>query len=124
MGTTDQESHCGRGGQTEVPRPADGAAARESGIVTMGGSSEAQESSIDPANEVRGVKLILINASLCLCTLLVGLVSPRRALAPRWLVLTCSQDFTLIATATPYITSEFNSIQDVGWYGAAFQLAL
>lgn len=34
------------------------------------------------------------------------------------------QDFTLIATAIPRITSEFNSIQDVGWYGAAFQLAL
>lgn len=30
----------------------------------------------------------------------------------------------MIATATPVITSEFSSIQDVGWYGAAFQAAL
>lgn len=35
-----------------------------------------------------------------------------------------SQDYNLIATAIPVITAEFNSIKDVGWYGAAFQLAL
>ena len=34
------------------------------------------------------------------------------------------QDFNLISTAIPVITSEFNSIRDVGWYGVAFQLAL
>ncbi|OTA60393.1 MFS general substrate transporter [Hypoxylon sp. EC38] len=60
----------------------------------------------DGGSEVKGSRLILINASLCLCTFLVGL------------------DFTLIATAIPYITSEFNSIRDVGWYGASFQLAI
>ncbi|RYP56827.1 hypothetical protein DL771_011602 [Monosporascus sp. 5C6A] len=64
------------------------------------------DSSIDPENEVRGTKLLLIHAAICLCTFLVGL------------------DFNLIATAIPVITSEFNSIKDVGWYGAAFQLAL
>ncbi|KAL1863008.1 hypothetical protein Daus18300_008164 [Diaporthe australafricana] len=68
--------------------------------------SGAQTVSDDSSNEVRGAKLILINTALCICTLLVGL------------------DFTLIATAIPRITSEFHSIQDVGWYGAAFQLAL
>lgn len=36
----------------------------------------AQDGSIDDPDEVRGGKLIMINASLCLCTLLVGLVSP------------------------------------------------
>ncbi|KAI5925016.1 MFS general substrate transporter [Camillea tinctor] len=65
-----------------------------------------QEGSIDPENEVRGTKLLLIFLALSLCTFLVGL------------------DFNLIATAIPVITSEFNSIRDVGWYGAAFQLAL
>ncbi|OTA98358.1 hypothetical protein M426DRAFT_113543 [Hypoxylon sp. CI-4A] len=64
------------------------------------------DGSNEEQGEVQGVRLVLINASLWLCTLLVGL------------------DFTLIATAIPYITSEFNSIQDVGWYGAAFQLAI
>ncbi|KAK8043768.1 MFS general substrate transporter [Apiospora phragmitis] len=64
------------------------------------------DDSIDPANEVRGTKLLLIHTALCLCTFLVGL------------------DFNLLAVAIPNITAEFNSIQDVGWYGAAFQLAL
>lgn len=36
----------------------------------------AQDGLTDEPNEVRGAKLIMINASLCLCTLLVGLVSP------------------------------------------------
>ncbi|KAI6083461.1 MFS general substrate transporter [Hypoxylon rubiginosum] len=61
---------------------------------------------IDPANEVQGTKLILIHLSVCLCTFLVGL------------------DFNLIATAVPIITSEFNSTRDIGWYGAAFMVAL
>ncbi|KAI1144733.1 major facilitator superfamily domain-containing protein [Nemania diffusa] len=64
------------------------------------------ENVADDSGEVKGARLVLINASLCLCTLLVGL------------------DFTLIATAIPYITSQFNSIRDVGWYGASFQLAI
>ncbi|KAI1345531.1 major facilitator superfamily domain-containing protein [Xylaria sp. FL0043] len=61
---------------------------------------------IDPENEVQGTKLILIHLSICLCTFLVGL------------------DFNLIATAVPVITSEFNSTRDVGWYAAAFTVAL
>ncbi|KAI1761976.1 MFS general substrate transporter [Hypoxylon sp. FL1150] len=69
-------------------------------------ASSAAQGSIDPENEVQGMKLILIHTALCLCTFLVGL------------------DFNLIATAIPVITSEFDSIRDVGWYGAAFQLAL
>ncbi|KAI4596090.1 hypothetical protein KJ359_006384 [Pestalotiopsis sp. 9143b] len=34
------------------------------------------------------------------------------------------QDFNLIATAVPVITSEFNSTHDIGWYGAAFMVVL
>ena len=30
---------------------------------------------IDPDNEVRGMKLIIIHLAICLCTFLVGLVS-------------------------------------------------
>ncbi|KAK7985485.1 hypothetical protein PG988_003107 [Apiospora saccharicola] len=67
---------------------------------------EPQDDSIHPENEVRGAKLLVIHMSICLCTFLVGL------------------DFSLIATAVPVITSEFNSVKDVGWYGAAFMLAL
>ncbi|TGO28140.1 hypothetical protein BPAE_0031g00050 [Botrytis paeoniae] len=61
---------------------------------------------IDPNNEVRGTKLILIHMSICLCTFIVGL------------------DFNLIATAVPVITSHFNSTRNIGWYGAAFIVAL
>ncbi|CBF83093.1 hypothetical protein AN3254.2 [Aspergillus nidulans FGSC A4] len=61
---------------------------------------------IDPENEITGPRLLLVHTGLCLCTLLVGL------------------DFNLIATAVPVITSQFNSIGDVGWYGGAFYIAL
>ncbi|KAL8897926.1 MAG: hypothetical protein Q9207_006957 [Kuettlingeria erythrocarpa] len=48
---------------------------------------------IDAADEVKGIKLALI-------------------------------DFTLIATAIPVITSYFNSLNDVGWYGSAYFIAM
>ena len=35
-----------------------------------------------------------------------------------------SLDMTIVATAIPRITDEFNSLQDVGWYGAAFFLTV
>lgn len=32
-------------------------------------------------------------------------------------------DLAIMSTATPSITSEFNSLIDIGWYGGAYQLA-
>lgn len=32
-------------------------------------------------------------------------------------------DISIIATAVPHITSQFHSLQDVGWYGSAYLLA-
>ncbi|KAH8885422.1 MFS general substrate transporter [Thozetella sp. PMI_491] len=32
-------------------------------------------------------------------------------------------DTSIVATAIPYITNEFHSLADVGWYGSAYQLA-
>ncbi|CAJ2513953.1 Uu.00g020720.m01.CDS01 [Anthostomella pinea] len=61
---------------------------------------------IDPADEVRGLKLVVIHLAICLCTFLVGL------------------DFNLIATAVPVITTEFGSTRDIGWYGATFMVAM
>ncbi|RYP77684.1 hypothetical protein DL771_001052 [Monosporascus sp. 5C6A] len=69
-------------------------------------SQTPEEDTIDPANEFRGSRLILIHTAVCLFTFLVGL------------------DFNMIATAVPVITDHFNSITDVGWYGSAFMLAL
>jgi len=51
-----------------------------------------------------GIKLALILFSLCCAVFLVAL------------------DQTIIATAIPKITDEFNSIRDIGWYGSAYLL--
>lgn len=47
-----------------------------------------------------GVKLYLITLALCLGVFLMAL------------------DNSIIATAIPRITDEFNSLDDVGWYGS------
>ncbi|KAJ7152947.1 major facilitator superfamily domain-containing protein [Mycena filopes] len=51
-----------------------------------------------------GLKLFLITLALCLSVFLVAL------------------DNTIIATAIPKITDQFNSLDDVGWYGSAYLL--
>ncbi|KAH8649925.1 major facilitator superfamily-domain-containing protein [Xylariales sp. PMI_506] len=54
---------------------------------------------------VTGYKLILILTAFTLVQFIVML------------------DLAVIATAVPYITNQFNSLLDVGWYGSAYQLA-
>ncbi|KAJ7735121.1 major facilitator superfamily domain-containing protein [Mycena maculata] len=51
-----------------------------------------------------GLKLFLITLALCLSVFLVAL------------------DNTIIATAIPKITDQFDSLDDVGWYGSAYLL--
>nr|GAT55040.1 major facilitator superfamily transporter [Mycena chlorophos] len=51
-----------------------------------------------------GLKLTLITIALCLAVFLVAL------------------DNTIIATAIPKITAQFDSLDDVGWYGSAYLL--
>ncbi|KAJ7043819.1 DHA14-like major facilitator [Mycena alexandri] len=51
-----------------------------------------------------GLKLLLITIALCLSIFLMAL------------------DNTILATAIPKITDEFNSLDDVGWYGSAYLL--
>lgn len=51
-----------------------------------------------------GLKLGLVTLSLCLAVFLVAL------------------DNTIIATAIPKITDQFNSLGDVGWYGSSYLL--
>ncbi|KAL8764046.1 MAG: hypothetical protein Q9184_000334 [Pyrenodesmia sp. 2 TL-2023] len=51
-----------------------------------------------------GAKLAIITISLCLSVLLMAL------------------DNTIIATAIPRITDQFNSLDDVGWYGSSYLL--
>jgi hypothetical protein len=54
---------------------------------------------------VTGVKLIFIIISVTLVYFLVML------------------DGSIVSTAIPQITSDFDSLLDVGWYGSAYQLA-
>ncbi|KAK1840697.1 major facilitator superfamily transporter [Colletotrichum chrysophilum] len=54
----------------------------------------------------RGIRLALIILGLAMAVFLVFL------------------DLTLIATAIPAITNQFNSLQHVGWYGSAYMLSL
>ncbi|KAJ6089553.1 hypothetical protein N7467_004769 [Penicillium canescens] len=49
-------------------------------------------------------RLLLITIALCLCVFCVAL------------------DNTIIATAIPKITDQFNSLDDVGWYGSSYLL--
>ncbi|KAB8291264.1 hypothetical protein EYC80_009950 [Monilinia laxa] len=53
---------------------------------------------------VSGVPLVLLTFGLCMATFTVAL------------------DNTIIATAIPKITSVFNSLDDVGWYGSSYLL--
>ncbi|KAJ5337286.1 uncharacterized protein N7506_005308 [Penicillium brevicompactum] len=58
----------------------------------------------DMASEGPMTEMVFIFVALCLTVFLVAL------------------DQTIIATAIPTITSEFNSVEDIGWYGSAFLL--
>lgn len=78
---------------------------------------------IDPDDEVTGIRLYLIHTIICLCTFLVGLVS-HHILPKNYLPLIETKDFNLLATAIPRITTQFHSLDDVGWYGAAFSIVL
>lgn len=51
-----------------------------------------------------GARIVLILAALCMAVFLVAL------------------DQTIISTAIPKITDEFNSIGDIGWYGSSYLL--
>ncbi|RAH39694.1 MFS general substrate transporter, partial [Aspergillus brunneoviolaceus CBS 621.78] len=51
-----------------------------------------------------GWKLLLPTIGICLTIILVSL------------------DFSIMATAVPAVTSEFHTVEDVGWYGSAYLL--
>ncbi|KAF2820881.1 MFS general substrate transporter [Ophiobolus disseminans] len=69
-------------------------------------STQAVETSIHPENEIVGARLLIIHVGITLAAFLAGL------------------DSNLMATSVPVISSEFNSIVDVGWYGASFYIAM
>lgn len=68
-------------------------------------SAETQHTDNEESQYVTGFKLAIIMVSTTLIFFLVML------------------DLSIITTAVPYITSEFHSLLDVGWYGSAYLLA-
>ncbi|KAL6711052.1 hypothetical protein ACN47E_006927 [Coniothyrium glycines] len=75
-------------------------------IATVEGEEDTKSTS-DPDDESKylsGFKLAILSVGLCLTTFVIAL------------------DNTIIATAIPKITSVFNSLEDVGWYGSSYLL--
>ena len=65
-----------------------------------------EEGTAESADYLTGLPLGLVVLGLCLAVLLVGL------------------DNSILATAIPTITTKFNSLDDVGWYGSAFLICM
>ncbi|KAJ6544229.1 putative HC-toxin efflux carrier [Mycena capillaripes] len=74
-----------------------------------GDNEKPSQTAEDVIEYPHGLKLFLISLALCLSVFLVAL-------------LTAFQDNTIIATAIPKITDQFQSLDDVGWYGSAYLL--
>lgn len=70
---------------------------------TTGAQTEDEEAE-DESKYISGLKLWTLSFGLCLTTFVIAL------------------DNTIIATAIPKITSVFNSLEDVGWYGSSYLL--
>ncbi|KAF7912858.1 uncharacterized protein EAF01_001879 [Botrytis porri] len=68
------------------------------------GTEESNREEEDENHYISGVPLALLTFGLCMATFTVAL------------------DNTIIATAIPKITSVFNSLDDVGWYGSSYLL--
>ncbi|KAH8592475.1 putative major facilitator superfamily transporter [Bisporella sp. PMI_857] len=79
---------------------ADNAVTQNGGDTTEGSSEDGEIDIVYPS----GSKLILLTFGLCMATFVVAL------------------DNTIIATAIPKITTVFNSLGDVGWYGSSYLL--
>ncbi|OTA94887.1 hypothetical protein M434DRAFT_10271 [Hypoxylon sp. CO27-5] len=62
-------------------------------------------------------KLVLLTIALCMAMLVVSLAS--RSLQELFI-----SDGTILATAIPRITNEFNSLDDVAWYGSSYLFAV
>lgn len=79
----------------------------ENGSANLGkekGDEEASEEPEDESKYLSGAKLVILSLGLCLTTFVIAL------------------DNTIIATAIPRITTVFNSLEDVGWYGSSYLL--
>lgn len=81
-----------------------GEAEKEASTVAAKTDGELSEMIDDDSKYLSGFKLMILSIGLCLTTFVIAL------------------DNTIIATAIPKITSVFNSLEDVGWYGSSYLL--
>lgn len=79
---------------------------KEENVTTkdISGAPTDSEEAEDHSKYLSGLKLWTLSFGLCLTTFVIAL------------------DNTIIATAIPKITSVFNSLEDVGWYGSSYLL--
>lgn len=93
-----------RDAEEEVPasRGSDRGEDRQEGEGQEG--QEEQEEQEDEHQYLTGYRLGVLSLGLCLTTFVIAL------------------DNTIIATAIPKITTVFNSLDDVGWYGSSYLL--
>ncbi|PVH99797.1 MFS general substrate transporter [Periconia macrospinosa] len=88
------------GRNSELDRQNDGDKSdTEAGLETTASVEEREEDCY-----LQGIPLMLLVGSLTLAVFVI------------------SMDFTILATAIPVITTEFQSIKDVGWYGSVYLL--
>ncbi|EMC97042.1 hypothetical protein BAUCODRAFT_121559 [Baudoinia panamericana UAMH 10762] len=78
--------------------------ARDNDAGEASANIELDEESEDDSAYVSGVKLAFLTLGLCLATFVITL------------------DNTIIATASPRITTTFDSLKDVGWYSSSYLL--
>ncbi|KAF1941820.1 MFS general substrate transporter [Clathrospora elynae] len=77
---------------------------RNTSEVVANGEDAPKPEVEDESKYLSGFKLAILSVGLCLTTFVIAL------------------DNTIIATAIPKITSVFNSLEDVGWYGSSYLL--
>lgn len=77
---------------------------KDTAITDITGAPTEDEEPEDESKYLSGLKLWTLSFGLCLTTFVIAL------------------DNTIIATAIPKITSVFNSLEDVGWYGSSYLL--
>lgn len=72
--------------------------------ITSDSQTQSEAEAEDQSNSIRGTKLTFLTLGLCLAYFVVAL------------------DNTIITTAIPRITTQFDSLNDVGWYGSSYLL--
>lgn len=72
----------------------------------LGNEEDSRDDREDSRYHLSGINLYIIVLALCMSVILVAL------------------DNAILATAIPTITSAFNSLKDVGWYGTAFLISI